>query len=163
MLRERDRRQLEPSFLACASGLPTAIRFREYQGWDGNGPTPSRLALVIRPITFSGVVVVGSLALAAIYIDEQQRKVGCTWAGQRRQRQGDIDFRGWRLSMPQFVCASIIAANGVVFACWTSSIRGVNSLEYAYLWLRKYFLHHAFSGRALPLIGRCVCVSIGCF
>jgi rhomboid-like protein len=32
-------------------------------------------------------------------------------------------------------------------------MRGTQSLELAYPWLRRYFLHHAFSGRALPLLG----------
>ena len=60
---------------------------------------------------------------------------------------------GWRFTIPQLVCGSLVLANGVIFLCWTRSLRGAQSLEAAYPWLRKYFLHHAFSGRGLPLVG----------
>ena len=73
-------------------------RFREYQGWDGGGPTPSIFGLLVRPVLFSGAVVVGSLGLAAIYKDEQRRKQGWAWPGQRRPQLAGIDVMGWRFS-----------------------------------------------------------------
>lgn len=127
-------------------------RFREYQGWDGGGPTPSKFSVLVRPLLFTGAVVVGGLGLAAIYRDEQLKKQGWVWPSQRRQVAA-IDVMGWRATVPQLVVGSLILVNGVVFACWTRSLRGAQSLENAYPWLRRYFLHHAFSGRALPLIG----------
>ncbi len=128
-------------------------RFREYQGWDGGGPAPSIFGLLVRPVLFSGAVVVGSLGLAAIYKDEQRRKQGWVWPGQQRRQLAGVDFMGWRFSVSELVCGSLVAVNGAVFLCWTLSLRGAPSLEVASPWLRRYFLHHAFSGRALPLLG----------
>ena len=53
--------------LSHGAGLPIAARalhyesgprFREYQGWDGGGPTPSKFSLLLRPMLFTGAVVV---------------------------------------------------------------------------------------------------------
>jgi membrane associated rhomboid family serine protease len=60
---------------------------------------------------------------------------------------------GWRFTVPQLVCGGLIAANGLVFLWWTRSLRGAHSFEAAHPFLRRHFLHHAFAGRALPLIG----------
>jgi len=100
-------------------------------------------------VLFSGAVVVGSLGLAAIYRDEQRRKQGWVWP----DRQRHVDFMGWRFSVSELVCGSLVAVNGAVFLCWTRSLRGVQSLEVVSPWLRRYFLHYGFSGRALPLLG----------
>jgi len=127
-------------------------RFREYQGWDGGGPTPSKFGLLVRPVLFTGAVLLGGLGLSIIYKDEQQRKQAWQWPGQQR-KVAALDVMGWRFSVAQLVCGSLIAMNGLVFLTWTRSLRGTQSLEMAPAWLRKYFLHYAFSGRALPLIG----------
>jgi hypothetical protein len=62
---------------------PSGHRFPQYQGWDGGGPAPSKLGLILRPVLFTGAVVVGGFGLAAIYKDEQRRKQGWTWPGRQ--------------------------------------------------------------------------------
>ena len=80
--------------------------FREYQGWDG-GPAPSKLSLLFRPVLFSGAVVFGGLGLAAIYRDEQYRKQSWVWPARRQATA--LDVMGWRFTVPQLVCGSLIA------------------------------------------------------
>ena len=142
-------RQLQVSLLRTRIRLSELTPAKWDQGWDGGGPVPSIFGLLVRPVLFSGAVVVGSLGLAAIYRDEQRRKQGWVWP----DRQRHVDFMGWRFSVSELVCGSLVAVNGAVFLCWTRSLRGVQSLEVVSPWLRRYFLHYGFSGRALPLLG----------
>ena len=79
---------------------------REYQGWDG-GPAPSKLSLLFRPVLFSGAVVFGGLGLAAIYRDVQYRKQSWVWPARRQATA--LDVMGWRFTVPQLVCGSLIA------------------------------------------------------
>jgi hypothetical protein len=47
--------------------------FRQYQGWEGDGPAPNRFTLLIRPLLFAAGVVLTTFALAAIVRDERAR------------------------------------------------------------------------------------------
>mmetsp|Transcript_47964 Transcript_47964/g.150468 ORF Transcript_47964/g.150468 Transcript_47964/m.150468 type:complete len:382 (+) Transcript_47964:4146-5291(+) len=128
--------------------------FRQFQGWEGDSPRPPRSSLILRPLLFAASVTLGSLAIAAIWRDEKRRRE--PWAnrfGLASSRRYH-DFYGWQYTTAQAVCGSLLAANTVIFLCWTRSLRGVSStLEHAYSWLNRYFLHYAFSGRGFPLLG----------
>ena len=126
-----------------------SIYARQYQGWDQNsGEGPSRLTLLYRPIIFAGLFLVGTVSAAAIVKEERLKRTRWTLFPKSYH-----DFWGWRLSTGQVIAGAIIAVNGVVFLCWRWSLRGSELLEHAAPWLRRHFLHYAFSGRAFPMLG----------
>jgi hypothetical protein len=130
-------------------GQRRMIYARQYQGWEyGTGNRPSKYTLLLRPVIFAGVFLVGSVSVAAVVREERIKRTKWTLFPKSYH-----DFWGWRLSTGQVIASGIIAANGVIFACWQWSLRGSEALEHAAPWLRRYFLHYAFSGRALPMLG----------
>jgi membrane associated rhomboid family serine protease len=125
------------------------IYARQYQGWDGDsGKRPSKFALLFRPVVFAGIFLVGSVSAAAVIKEERLKRTKWTLFPKSYH-----DFWGWRVSTGQVIAGGIVAVNGLVFACWQWSLRGSEMLEHAAPWLRRHFLHYAFSGRAFPLLG----------
>jgi len=126
--------------------------FRQYQGWEGDGPSPNKFTLLIRPLLFASGVVLTTFAIAAIVRDERARaSKRDRMMGRRPQK---IDFLGWQLSRQEAIIGGIITCNLVIFGCWAASFRGAfHSIEHAYPWLRRNFLHYPFSGRGFPLLG----------
>ena len=123
------------------------IYARQYQGWEYR-ERPSKLALLFRPVLFAGIFLVGSVSIAVIAKEERLKRTKWTLFPKSYH-----DFWGWHLSTGQVVAGAIIAVNGFIFSCWRWSLHGTEALEQAAPWLRRHFLHYAFSGRAFPLLG----------
>jgi len=134
--------------------MSQGYHFRQYQGWEGDGPSPSRFTLLVRPLLFSAAIVLGSFALAAVWRDEKtraNRQSSMFGPGRKSQK---VDILGWQLSRQEVIIGGIIVCNLVIFGCWASSFRGAfHSVEHAYPWLQRHFLHYPFSGRGFPLLG----------
>jgi len=129
-------------------------RFRQYQGWEGDGPKPPLWTLLRNPLLFSGAFTLGSFAVAAIYRDESRRSAPVfenpfTRTPRRRKTH---EILGMQFTTAEVVVWSIIGANCAVSLAWLRSMRGQYSHLHAYPWLQRYFLHHPFSGRGAPLL-----------
>jgi rhomboid-like protein len=94
-----------------------------------------RRSLLARPAIFTGAVCVGSFSLAGYLRNKKDNETG------RKHPNNETG-----------VLASIIGINTFITLAWKKSMSTANAMDTAHTVLKKYFLHHPFSGRSLPLL-----------